>query len=196
MNTAHKLSITEQEFVDGEQNAQVKHEFIDGQVYAMTGTTDDHNSISGNIYVAMHQQLRGQPCKPFIADVMVKAGTNMFYPDVMVICEADDADTSRVKHAPTVIVEVLSRSTRRTDITTKKIAYMNLPSLQEYLLVEQDKCEITVFRRNESWASTYYVIGDKVTLDSIDVTLTVEDIYERVNNDDMQVFLAEKARQE
>jgi Uma2 family endonuclease len=114
----------------------------------MTGATDDHNTISGNLFAALHQQLRGQSCRPFIADMQVKAGVHYFYPDVMVLCGADKADTPRIKHAPTVIVEVLSSSTRRTDITIKKIAYMNLPSLEEYILIEQDKCDVLVFRRS------------------------------------------------
>jgi Uma2 family endonuclease len=192
MSTAQQLQITEQEFLEGECVTQVKHEFIDGQVYAMTGTTDDHNSISGNVFAALHRQLLGQVCRPYFADVMLKADSSLFYPDVMVVCDKDDADTARVKHAPTIIVEVLSRSTRKTDITTKKIAYLKLPSLQEYILIEQDKCEVVVFRRSENWASTYYVIGDVVTLESIGVSLSVEEIYAWVNNDDMIKFLADK----
>lgn len=192
MNPAYKLSVTEQEYLDGELQSEIKHEFIDGEVYAMTGTTDDHNRISGNIYVALHQQLRNQLYEAFIADIQLKAGLNYFYPDVMVICGTDDADTARIKHAPTVVIEVLSNSTRRTDVTTKKMAYLNLPSLQEYILVEQDKCEVEVFRRSESWASTYYVIGDVITLDSIGVSISVEEIYQRVENEDMLAFVAEQ----
>jgi Uma2 family endonuclease len=192
MSTAKKLQIAEQEYLDGEQHSDIKHEFIDGNVYAMTGTSDDHNLIAGNVFAEFRQHLKAKPCKVFFADVMLKADTNIYYPDVMVICETNDADTSHVKHSPTVIVEVLSPSTRRTDITIKKIAYLNLPSLQEYILIEQDKCEIVVFRRSENWASTYYVIGDVVTLDSIDVSLSVEEIYERVVNNDITAFLAEK----
>ena len=114
----------------------------------------------------------------------------------LVVCEEDKQDTSYVKHAPTIVIEVLSPSTRRTDVTIKKEAYLSLPSLQEYVLVEQDKCEIEVFRRKDSWASTYYVIGDTLTLESVDVILTVQEIYDRVLNDDMQKFLAELAEQE
>lgn len=195
---AYKLPVTEQEYLDGELQSEIKHEFIDGEVYALVegGTTDDHNRISGNIYVALHQQLRSQPCEAFIADVQLKAGLKYFYPDVMVICSTDDADTPRIKHAPTVVIEVLSSSTRRTDVTTKKMAYLNLPSLlpslKEYILVEQDKCEVEVFRRSESWASTYYVVGDVITLDSIGVSISVEEIYERVENDDMVAFMAKQ----
>lgn len=192
MDNKHKLLVTEQEYLDGEQHSEIKHELIDGQVYAMTGTTDDHNRISDNVFGEIRQQLKGQPCEAFFADIQLKVSVGYFYPDVMVICDANDADTPRIKHAPSVVIEVLSRSTRRTDITTKKMAYLNLPSLQEYVLIEQDKCEVVVFRRSENWASTYYVIGDVLTLDSIGVSISVEEIYQRVENDDMVAFLAEK----
>jgi hypothetical protein len=84
----------------------------------------------------------------------------------MVVCEADNADTDLVLHAPIIIVEVLSSGTRKYDMTAKKIAYLNIPSLQEYLLIEQDRCEVEVFRRIENWASTYYVLGDVINFDS------------------------------
>lgn len=189
---ALSLSISEQDYLAGEQVSEVKHELINGQIYAMTGATDDHNRISGNIYAELRQQLKGSPCEAFIADMMLHVGKNYFYPDVMVICKASEHDTALIKHAPTVVIEVLSPSTRKTDVTSKKVNYLNLPSLQEYILVEQDKCEIEVFRKSQSWASTYYVLGDTIILGSIDVEISVEDIYERVQNDDMTSYRAQK----
>ena len=162
MNTAKQGLITEQEYLDGELCSDIKHEFIDGHIYAMTGASDDHNRISVNILSELRQQLKGQPCEPFMADMKLKAADQIFYPDVMVICQSDDADTKQIKHSPTLIVEVLSHSTRRTDVTTKKSAYFSLPSLLEYVVIEQDKCEIQVFRRDDNWASTYYFLGDKI----------------------------------
>ncbi|MFT4926051.1 MAG: Uma2 family endonuclease [Phenylobacterium sp.] len=191
MSTAKKLLITEQEYLDGEMISDIKHEFIDGQVYAMTGTSDDHNRISVNVLSELRQQLKGQLCEPFIADMMLKTDENIFYPDVMVICQPDEADTKLVKHSPTVIVEVLSPSTRRTDVTIKKSAYLSLPSLQEYVVIEQDKCEIQVFRRSNNWVSAYYFLGDEIVFESIGVSLPVEEIYDRVINEDMTVFLAQ-----
>lgn len=192
MSTATALKISEQDYLAGEEHAEVKHEYINGQVFAMTGTTDDHNVISGSLYVALYQHLSDGSCTPYIADVMVKASSNFFYPDLMVVCEPDPSDTSRLKHAPAVVVEVLSPSTRKRDITSKKVAYLNLPSLQEYIMIEQDKCEVQVFRRKDNWASTYYVLGDIITLDSIDFSISVEQIYERVENEDMTAYLNEK----
>ncbi len=150
MSTAQQRQIAEQEFLEGECEAEVKHELVDGRVYAMSTTTDVHNSITGNTFAQIWQQLKGQSREAFILSILLKAGNNYFYPDVMVTNGEDAADTPRVRNAPIVIIEVLSPSSRKTDITTKKTAYQNIPSLQEYILIEQDKCEVVVFRRNEN----------------------------------------------
>lgn len=193
MSTAPKLNISEQEYLAGERQSQVKHQYINGSVYAMAGGTRDHNTICGNIFALFRQQLRQQlkpqPCRPYIADVMVKAANNYFYPDVMIVCDEDQQDNERLIHAPAIIVEVLSSSTRTHDLTLKKIAYLNLPSLQEYWLVEQDRCEIEVFRRSENWAATYYVAGDTIT-SYLGISLTVAEIYEGVENQQIIALLA------
>ena len=190
--TTTKQSITEQDYLVGELTSDLKHEFIDCQVYAMTGTSDDHNRISVNVLSEFRQQLKDQPCEPFMADMKLKAGENIYYPDVMVICIPDDADTKRVKHGPAIIAEILSPSTRRTDVTIKKDAYQSLTSLREYVIIEQDKCEVQVCHRSDKWASNFYFLGDTITFESIDISLSVEEIYDRVINDDMTAFLREK----
>jgi Uma2 family endonuclease len=209
MTTATKLEVklSDEEYLEGEILAQIKHELIDGVAYAMAGASETHNIISGNVFGELRQQLKRTPCVPFISDMKVKASGNYFYPDVMIVCENDDhgrssvagsrmnrsdQDTDTFKNAPTTIVEVLSKSTRKNDVTLKKITYLNSPSLQEYVLIEQDKCEVEVFRRSESWASTYYVLGDTINFDSIKASLSVEDIYDRVENDDITAFLTQQ----
>ena len=87
---------------------------------------------------------------------------------------------------------MLSKSTRRIDETSKRFAYINIPSLQEYVLIEQDIVDIEVIRRSEGWISKHYYLGDEVTFESIDLSLSVEEIYQRVNNEDMLEFLAQK----
>ena len=192
MDTAEVLPLSEQEYLAAEQTAEIKHEYIDGQAYAMTGASINHARVSGNLHAELRQRLKGQPCEAFVADVKIKAHGNYFYPDVMVICERSPSDTEYVKHAPTVIVEVLSPSTRKKDLTTKKLAYLNLPSVQEYLLIEQDKCEVEVLRRNDNWAPAFYFLGDDIVLESIGVTIPVAEIYERVENQDMAAFLTDR----
>jgi Uma2 family endonuclease len=86
----------------------------------------------------------------------------------------------------------LSKSTRRIDETTKRFNYINIPTLQEYVLIEQDFVDIEVVRRSEGWQPKHYFLGDEVTFESIGLTLPVEEIYQRVKNQDMAEFLAEK----
>lgn len=189
MSTAQNLQTTEVEYLEHQRANATKYQYIDGQMYAMAGGSEEHNSISGNVFAELRQKLKGDPCKPFMADMMLKAGGNYCYPDVMIICDPDERDDRYIKHSPAIIVEVLSKSTRKFDLTKKKLAYMNLPSLQEYVLIEQDKCEVEVFRRSQSWASSYYLLGDEIHFESVGVSLSVEDIYDTIENDDVSKFL-------
>jgi Uma2 family endonuclease len=118
----------------------------------------------------------------------VKIGSKYFYPDVLIDCSQLAGD-SYYTEQPTILVEVLSKSTRRTDETIKRMAYMQIPSLQEYVLIEQDFVDIEIIRRETGWLSEHYFMGDEFTLNSIDVTLSVEDIYERVQNNDVKEWL-------
>jgi Uma2 family endonuclease len=183
--------ITEDEYLEGEQLSDVKHEFIDGYVYAMAGTSKNHERIAGNFYRKIGNHLETSSCEPFGSDMKVKAGSNFFYPDVSVVCDDTDGDDYYTE-SPVIIVEVLSKSTRRTDQTIKRQNYLRIPSLQEYLLIEQDIVDIEVSRRDDDWRSTRYYMGDELTLDSIGLTLLVEDIYHRVKNDDVAEYLAKK----
>jgi Uma2 family endonuclease len=122
----------------------------------------------------------------------VKAASNFYYPDVIVDCEFDET-TPYFTTTPKIIVEVLSRSTRRTDETTKRTAYLNIPSLQEYVLIEQDIVDVEVVRRSEGWLSRHYFMGDDVTFESIGLILSVEEIYHRVKNEDVTEYLNQKA---
>ena len=122
----------------------------------------------------------------------VKVGHDFYYPDVMVVCQQDNAN-DYYKTAPVIIVEVLSKSTRRFDQTNKRLRCQQIPSLEEYVLIEQDKGEIEVFRRQNHWQSAYYYLGDEITFTSLGVTVRVEDIYYQVNNEDVLEFLRERS---
>jgi len=178
--------ISEQEYLDGELLSDVKHEFIDGSVYAMAGASADHGRIAGNLFAAFlrHLQEQKSPCEPFLADMKVKTGNKFFYPDVLVSCEQEESDYYR--NAPLFIVEVVSRSTRKRDNTIKRLSYQNIPILEEYVLIEQDFVDVEVCRRSKHWWPEHYYLGDTVHFASIDLTLLVEDIYARVMNDEMR----------
>jgi Uma2 family endonuclease len=181
--------LSEEAYLQGELLSEIKHEYIDGAVYAMAGASKNHQRIIANVSGELWTQLKNTPCEPFSSDIKVKVGSKFFYPDVMVVCK-DDTDNEYYTESPKIIVEVLSKSTRRMDETTKKIAYQNLPSLQEYVLIEQDFVDVEVCRRSEGWVSHHYFLGDDVTFDSVGLTLSVADIYQRVENDDVTAFVA------
>lgn len=184
--------ISEQEYLEGEKLAETKHEYIDGYVYAMSGASINHSTIAGNVHTALNIHLKGKPCRPYTADVKVKAGSNYFYPDVMVDCSNLDG-SSYFTETPVIIVEVLSKSTRQNDKKYKRSTYLQLQTLQEYVLIEQDMANIEVQRRVNGWQPENYFLGDDITFESIGLTLTVEEIYDRVQNTDMTEWLQQKA---
>jgi len=191
MNLSYANKISEEEYLQGELVAEFKHEFIDGEVFAMAGASEAHNLLAGNIFAELKNQLKGTPCRTFIADMKVKVANDFFYPDVMVVCQKDD-ELDYYKQSPVIIVEVLSPSTRKFDKTDKRLKYQNIPSLEEYVLIDQTIAEIEVFRKKEHWQSSYYYLGDAITFESLGVTVLAEDIYYQVNNDDVLAFLQEK----
>lgn len=189
-NSQEGIYLTEEEYLKTEPASEIRREFINGQVYAMAGAGYNHNCIAGNVFGNLRNHLRGNPCTPFMGDMKVRLGTDYVYPDVVVDCsKMSGADT--YSENPLLIVEVLSRSTRKTDATVKLLRYINLPSLQEYVLIEPDIVSVQVLRRVKHWLSEYYFLGDAVTFESIGLTLTVEEIYDRVDNADMNEFRQE-----
>lgn len=183
--------ISEEDYLQGEQEAETRHELINGEVYAMAGANENHNLVSGNVFSELKNRLKGSPCKTFMSDMKVKASGDFFYPDVMVVCE-DDSEHEYYKSVPILIIEVLSESTRKFDKTHKRLTYQNIPSLEEYAIIEQERCEIEVFRRKDHWQSTYYYLGDDVYFASLDVSVSVEDIYYQVDNADIIRYFAER----
>lgn len=181
-------SISVEQYLKDEINRKEKHELIDGQIYAMAGANANHERISSNISRKFGNYLEASPCEPFGSDMKVKAGSKFFYPDVIVDCQFDETQAYYTE-TPIIIVEVLSKSTRKMDKTTKRFSYINIPSLQEYVLIEQDIVDIEVIRRSEGWQSRHYFLGDTVHFASIDLTLSVEEIYHRVNNEEMREFI-------
>ncbi|WP_428353900.1 Uma2 family endonuclease [Methyloprofundus sp.] len=183
-----QTAVSIEEYLKDELAGDIKHELIDGQIYAMAGASANHERIANNISRRFGNHLEGSPCEPFGSDMKVKIGSKFFYPDVIVDCQFDESSPYYTE-SPRIIVEVLSKSTRRIDETTKRFSYMNCPVLQEYVLIEQDIVDIEVIRRSEGWISKHYFLGDQVPFTSIDLTLSVEEIYHRVQNDEMQDFL-------
>lgn len=181
--TEHNGLVSEADYLAGELVTEYKNEYIDGQVYPMADENANHNILAGNLLSALHTHLKGKPCQTYALRMKVKVGSNYFYPDVLVDCTDFDGYFTET---PTLIVEVLSKSTRKMDETTKRLLYLQIPTLLEYVLVEQDIVRIEVCRRKEDWQPMRYFLGDEVTLTSVGLTLPIEDIYDRVKNEDIR----------
>lgn len=163
-----------------------RHEYLNGEVFAMTGARDAHNTIALNIAGQLREKLRGTPCRAFIADMKLRvdAADAVFYPDVLVTCDPRDkgANADTAKRHPSLIVEVLSESTAAYDRGLKFEHYREIETLREYLLVEQDRRHIDLFRLGEDGRWVLESFGDEgaITLESVKTALEMADIYEDV----------------
>ncbi len=182
--------ISEQEYLEGEKISDIKHQYFDGEIFAMSGASINHQRLTLNISSELRHHLKGTPCEAFSSDIKVRAdkGKKYFYPDVLVSCDNGDGNSHFVE-APRIIIEVLSNSTRKFDKNLKRQIYQNIPSLEEYVLIEQDRVEIEVSRKSTNWQPIFYFIDDEITFESIGLTLPVLEIYQRVENDEMRDFL-------
>jgi Uma2 family endonuclease len=176
-----RLSVTE--YLEAEKDSPVRHEFIDGQIYAMAGASDRHNRIAGNFYNRLDDHLGDGRCEPFISDMKVWVSETVFYyPDIVVACDGPGADAYYRKQ-PRLIIEVSSPSTERIDRSEKLLAYKHVKSLKEYVIVSQDRVHIEVCRRGRGNRWTWEVLtklDDELRLESVGLTLTVGQVYRRV----------------
>lgn len=183
VNFGQQNFITVEEYIEGEQLSEVRHEYIGGQVYAMSGGSEAHNVISGNLYAAFRSRFKGHPCRVFMADMKLRLNIAeddiFYYPDLLVTCDPAD-DAKYYKTQPVVIVEVLSPSTERLDRREKFLSYQRLPSLQDYVLVDQQQLQVTVFRRTGDWKPERLGAGDVLRLPAVDFEQSVAAIYEDV----------------
>lgn len=172
-------------YLKGEQQANFRHEYVDGQTYAMSGASAAHNIIAGELFAAFHAHTK-PPCQVFISDMKVVVQQLdkhfAYYPDVMVACDTNE-DNAYFRQHPLLIVEVLSPSTQRTDLSEKLTNYTLIPSLLEYLIVSQDTPHVQLFRRRTNWKVEYYYAGDNFQLESIKLELAVEAIYRRIRTE-------------
>lgn len=178
--------ISPEEYIEGERSSEVRHEYLDGRVYAMAGASDDHNRIAGNIFGELRERLRGSRCEAFINDMKVKIPPAFveayYYPDVVVACDAEDG-AKYYRERPSVIFEVLSPETERTDRREKALAYRHIPTIEFYILVEQDRLAVTVMRRTEpGWSSeTLEGRNAMLKLPNLGIEIPFERIYERTS---------------
>ena len=184
MQTAEHICMTADDFLAWEAAQAEKHEFVAGEVFAMTGGRREHVVVSLNIATALKQRLRGTPCHAYMADLKlhVKAADAFFYPDVMVSCHAGDNKAEQFISHPTLIVEVLSDSTAAYDRGGKFATYRSLESLQEYIIVDIDSRRVECFRRtNENeWLLHDYHGEASCEFHSLGISLPLFDIFEDI----------------
>ena len=179
--------LTAEEYLEFEQDGEIRHEYVAGQIFAMAGASEAHNLIVGNIFALLRPHLRGGSCRAFVSDMKVKVKAQkadiFYYPDLLVTCEPNDRE-KYFKTSPNLIVEVLSNSTETTDKREKRLNYQSLESLQEYVLVSQDEIRVEIYRKDDRGNWTVETLGkdDNLQLDSVGLTLTMADIYEDVFN--------------
>lgn len=177
------FTLTVPQYLEAEKTASVRHEYIAGQVYAMAGASDAHNTITGNFFAVLRSHLRGGPCRVFVSDMKlrIEAADVFYYPDVLVTCDPEDSEPY-FKTRPTIIVEVMSPSTNVTDHREKALAYQKIDSLREYVLVAQDQIKVEMYRRDKNGNWWLETLGPEHTieLESVNLEIPVKDLYEDV----------------
>jgi len=173
------------DYLAGELVSPVKHEYLGGAVYAMAGASNAHNLIAGNVFGSLHARLRRRSCRPYNSDTKIRirlpSHVRFYYPDASVICRLNPQyDT--FQDEPAVVTEVLSHNTRRIDRGEKQEAYLTIPSLCAYVLVEQVGPTVEVFRRTEQGfvRDVYDGLEAVIALPEIDTELPVAEVFEDV----------------
>lgn len=175
--------LSPEEYLASEKDSPIKHEYIQGQVYAMAGASDAHVTIAGNLFAFLRNHLRGTGCRVYMADMkaQVESANVFYYPDVMVTCDERDRNSTYFKRYPCLIVEVLSPTTEAFDRGNKFADYRRKTTLQEYVLINPQSFSVESFRRNSEglWVLHPYTNGE-VNLSSVNFRCPIVDLYEDV----------------
>ncbi|BDI16779.1 hypothetical protein ANSO36C_25810 [Nostoc cf. commune SO-36] len=176
--------MTVEEYLEWEPQQDLRYEYANGEVFAMTGGTIPHNDIALNLYRPLYPHLRSRGCRANVSDVKVQLTpqSRYYYPDVIVSCDPEDLNARKFIQHPKLIAEVLSPSTSAKDRDEKFTYYLTIPSLQEYILIDSEKISVERYCRGEGrmWLYYPYTAGDIVTLSSIEFECPIELLYEGV----------------
>ena len=179
-----QLPMSAAEFLAWDETQTIKHEFLSGEVFAMTGAADAHVTVAMNVAMALRQHLRGTPCRTFMSDMKlrVEAADAYFYPDVLVTCSAADAASPLIKREAVLVVEVLSPSTSAYDLGAKFAAYRQLPSLREYLVINTDTRRCDLYRLGDDglWVLHPSEPGQAVHLASVALEIPAQALWDEV----------------
>ncbi|HEY3901070.1 MAG TPA: Uma2 family endonuclease [Chthoniobacter sp.] len=179
----HAPLVSPDEYLAGEIESEAKHEFLNGIVYAMAGATQRHNELATNILGSLHGALRGRPCRAYGSDMLVRVergeDLRFYYPDISIVCRPAGPQAV-VQTEPVVIFEILSESTARTDTGEKRMAYLTIPTLEAYVLVDSDRREVTVWRQTAGQWAPEVLNAPEVALQFVSAAceMSVGEIYE------------------
>ena len=188
MSAQEKLIYTPEIYLELERTATERSEFVDGDIFMMAGASRKHNTITINLSSEMHQQLKNRDCQVYSSDMRVSFSEqgDYVYPDVVVACEPQKFDDEHADNLsnPTVIIEVLSKSTEAYDRGHKFSMYQNLPSLLHYVLVDQNYLQVDHYQRkdNNQWLlSVLNKEDDCLVIEQLDISVSLADIYAKVD---------------
>ena len=165
------------DYLNYESSQDIRHELVDGYLYAMTGASDRHEEITLNLVASLHAHLRGNACRAYKGDLKIRHQDNFYYPDVFVRCSEERGDPY-FKTDPVLVAEVLSPSTQRYDQGDKRMAYWRLPTLQEYVLIWQDRMRVELTRKDEVETVVLEHPDDILMLNSVNFSIPLVDLYE------------------
>lgn len=175
-----KLKMSVKDYLEGEKIGEIRHEYVDGEIYAMPGVSKKHNRINRRLLNAIQDKLKGSDCETFFVDVklQVKKLNRFYYPDLVVVC-GEDTESEYYVTKPTIVIEILSPSTAGTDRREKMFAYQEIDSLQEYLMIDQDTVHAELYRRRDDglWSWITFETGEELELDSIEFKMPLTDLY-------------------
>jgi Uma2 family endonuclease len=181
----HKNNMSIQEYLEYERAAVVKHEYYRGEVFAMSGASNRHNKIFSNLFGDIHYKLKGKNCQPYGSDMRVHIPENTLftYPDISIFCgdiiTLDKEEDSAI--GPTVIIELLSPSTKNYDRGQKFKLYRDIPTLKEYVLIDTEAIGVEVFRINNGgyWElEEYKLITDVLIFPTLQIQILLANMYE------------------
>jgi Uma2 family endonuclease len=183
--------ISPEEYLAMERDSEEKHEYYKGKVFAMSGASIRHNDIFHNVYGALVVFLKGKDCKPYGSDLRIHVPTNTLYtyPDISIVCgkpETTDSFTDNVVN-PSVIIEILSKSTKDYDRGTKFNLYRSIETLKEYILIDSTSIIVEIYtkQKDNSWnLKEYKQLSDSFHISTIGLTLFLKDVYDDVRFDE------------
>ena len=178
-----KTKLSVEDYLEGEKISPVRHEYVEGEVFAMAGASDNHARVVRNIMAELTFRLRDSNCEPFSNDIKVRVTQKVYYyPDILVSCE-DSPENPYFRNHPILIIEVASPSTEKIDRREKLLFYQQMPSVQEYAIIDQRKINIELHRRqpDATWITYYFDESDtEIEFQSVEMTLPLTEIYRRV----------------